>query len=143
MKKLFSDQAFLQMINLQFQVYGLNVLQNEIEPDLRTHLNPLADSNSIIIGRVNHIDEMQVVERIKITEDIEDIKKRLKLAKSESIQRDMEDAHIRKQFSEEMILGNFDYQRPKTIKENLKMKEDKKIRMKQEEEFFKYCQPKK
>jgi hypothetical protein len=52
---------------------------------------------------------MQVVQRIKITEDIDDIKKRLKLVKSESIQRDMDDAHIRKHYSEEMILGNFNY----------------------------------
>lgn len=44
------------MISEQFQVYGLNVLQNEIEPDLRSNINPLGDSNSIIIGRVNHID---------------------------------------------------------------------------------------
>lgn len=109
MKKIFSDQIFIKMISEQFQVYGLNVLQNEIEPDLRSNINPLGDSNSIIIGRVNHIDQIQIVKRIKLTEDIEDIKKKLKLVKSESIQRDMDDAHIRKHYSEEMILGNSNY----------------------------------
>jgi hypothetical protein len=49
------------MIGEQFQVYGFNVLQNEIEPDLRSFFNVVTDSNSIMVCRVNHIDEVEIV----------------------------------------------------------------------------------
>lgn len=53
----------------------------------------------------------------------------------------MEESNMVKQYQEEKR-GNFSYKRPKTVKENLKLKEDRKIRQQQEEEFFKACQPK-
>jgi hypothetical protein len=55
---------------------------------------------------------------------------------------EMEESHIVRQYNEERK-GNFNYQRPRTIKENIKMREDRRLRQQQEEEFFKSCQPKK
>jgi hypothetical protein len=43
---------------------------------------------------------------------------------------EMEEGNIIKQYQEEKR-GNFNYRRPRTIKENLKFKEDKKIRRQQ------------
>ena len=54
----------------------------------------------------------------------------------------MEESNIAKQFLEERK-GNFSFRRPRTVKESIKLKEDRKIRQQQEEEFFKACQPKK
>lgn len=99
------------------------------------------DSNSIIITRVNFLDEIQVMGRIRVSENTEDMKKKVKLIKSECIQADMEESHYARQYSEERK-GNYHYQRPRTIKENIKLKEDREIRRQQEEEFFKSCQPK-
>lgn len=53
----------------------------------------------------------------------------------------MEESNIVKQYQEERR-GNFGYRRPRTVKENLKLREDRKIRQQQEEEFFKACLPK-
>jgi hypothetical protein len=99
------------------------------------------DNNSIIITRVNFLDEIQVMGRIKVTDNTEDMKKKVKLIKSECIQADMEESHYARQYNEERM-GNYNYQRPKTIKENIKLKEDREIRRQQEQEFFKSCQPK-
>lgn len=82
-----------------------------------------------------------MVTRIKIDENLDDIRRQIKQAKSSCIQNELDESHILKQFHEE-LRGNFNYQRPKTIKESIKMREDKKLRRQQEEEFFKACQPK-
>ena len=70
---------------------------------------------------------------------MDDIKKKIKQAKSECIQNELDQSNIARQYVQE-LRGNFNYVRPKTIKENIKMREDKKLRRQQEEEYFKACQ---
>ena len=40
-------------------------------------------------------------------------------------------------------MGNYDYQKPMSLAEQRKLKEDREIRRKQEEEFFNAMKPKK
>jgi len=90
---------------------------------------------------VNNVDTINVITRISLNEPQDEIKKKLKQAKSSCIQSELDESNISKQFNEE-LRGNFNYQRPRTIKESIKLREDKKLRKQQEEEFFKACQPK-
>ena len=54
----------------------------------------------------------------------------------------MEEHHMKNRFNEERR-GNYDYQKPMSIAEQRKLKEDRMLRKKQEEEFFASMQPKK
>lgn len=72
---------------------------------------------------------------------MEVIKKKIKQSKSECIQSEMEESNIVKQYNEERR-GNYNYQRPKTTKEAIKYREDRKLRQQQEEEYMKSFQPK-
>ena len=93
-----------------------------------------------MVLRVNYLDEIETMGRVRIDAGKEAIKKELKKIKSECIQHELEDSLIHRQYQEE-LKGNFGYQRPKSIKENIKAREDRKLRKQQEEEFFKACQP--
>lgn len=138
---VFSDQHFSEKILCeQFRVFGFNILTYDMEVELRGLYEAERDANSIIVSRVNNVDEIEVVARIRLGEGVEELKKKLKLAKSECIQMEMEESHIVRQYNEERR-GNFNYQRPRTIKENIKMREDRRLRQQQEEEFFRSCQP--
>ena len=44
------------------------------------------DANSIVICRVNHLDNIEIVKRMNIFESLDDIKKKIKQSKSECIQ---------------------------------------------------------
>lgn len=112
-----------------------------MEEELKVFFNLERDINHFVVCRVNCVDEIEVLKRVPIAEPFDEIKRKLKQVKSECIQQEMEDRGIVAQYEQERI-GNFAYKRPRTVKENLKLKEDRQIRKQQEEEFFKACQPK-
>jgi hypothetical protein len=142
-KRKFSDEMFVeQVLNQQFKLFGISAFEYVLEDQLKVFFNFERDLNNFVVCRVNNIDEVEIMHRIAISEPYESIKNKLKLVKSECIQLEMEESNIAKQFQEERR-GNFTYKRPRTVKENLKLKEDRKIRQQQEEEFFKACLPKK
>ena len=53
----------------------------------------------------------------------------------------MEELHLERKYQEE-LKGNFDYQKPMSLAERRKLKEDREIRRKQEEEFYSGMQSK-
>ena len=141
-KRVFSDDLLIEkVISQQFKAYGINTKQYDLEPELKPFFNFERDANSIVICRVNHLDDINIVRRISLDDNVENIRKKIKQSKSSCIQNQLDQSNIVRQFTEE-LRGNFNYQRPRTIKENIKMREDKKLRRQQEEQFFKACQPK-
>ena len=121
------------MLNTQFQNFGLNTKQYDLEPFLKEFLNLNSDANSIIIFRISLIDEIVVVSKIPLNGlSIQEVKKKLKQVKSSCINIEMEELHHDKRFKEEQR-GNFDYQKPMSLAEQRKLKEDREIRRKQEE----------
>ena len=54
----------------------------------------------------------------------------------------MEQLHLEKRYQAQ-LMGNYDYQKPMSLAEQRKLKEDREIRRKQEEEFFNAMKPKK
>jgi len=48
------------------------------------------DANSIVICRVNNLDEINIVSRISLNDHIDEIKKKVKQAKSACIQNELD-----------------------------------------------------
>lgn len=127
----------MESLNVQFKSYGLNTKTYDLEACLKPFVNLQNDRNCLIICRIDITDEIKVMTKINlITTDLADIKKQIKQVKSQAIQKELDEMHLEKQYNEERR-GNFDYQRPKSIKENIKAREDKKLRRHQEEEYQK------
>ena len=55
--------------------------------------------NCIIICRVNLVDEIHIVTKIFLDDNLEDMKKRMKQAKSLCIQAELDDSNIAKQYN--------------------------------------------
>lgn len=105
-------------------------------------MNLKTDANTLLVFRVNVVDEIVLMTKIPLlTTSLDEVKKRLRQIKSNSINAEMEEMHYEKRYQEEMR-GNFDYQKPMSLAEQKKLKEDREIRRKQEEEFYAAMQPK-
>jgi len=54
------------MFNVQFRSYGLNTKDYELEPYLKQFIDLKNDSNSLIVFRINIIDEIILVSKIPL-----------------------------------------------------------------------------
>jgi hypothetical protein len=90
-KKFFSDDLLVEkIISEQFKVYGLSTRDYQLENELKPFFNFQRDANNMVICRVNHLDEINVVSRINLNDSMEDIRRRIKQAKSECIQNELD-----------------------------------------------------
>lgn len=54
------------MFNVQFRSYGLHTKEYELEPYLKQFIDMKNDSNSLIVFRINIIDEIILVSKIPL-----------------------------------------------------------------------------
>lgn len=68
LKKIFTDDPFVeQVLNQQFKVYGISALEYELEEELKLFFNLKRDANHFVVCRVNHLEEVEVMHRIKVS----------------------------------------------------------------------------
>lgn len=78
-----------------------------------------------MVFRINIIEEIIMVSKIPLGSTTpEEIKKKLKQVKHNCINLEMEESHHEKRYQAE-LMGNFDYQKPMSLAEQRKLKEDR------------------
>ena len=65
---IFNDPQLTEMLNVQFQNFGLDPSEYELEEDLRPFVNVKNDTNSFIVLRVNTFNEIEGLGKLKLTE---------------------------------------------------------------------------
>ena len=120
------------MLNVQFQNFGLDPSEYELEEDLKPFVDVKNDVNSFVVLRVNVFNEIEVLGKLKLaTMTADNIKKELKLMKNVCIQKEMDEVHLEKRYNQE-LMGNYNYVKPVSMSERRKIAEDRAIRKKQE-----------
>lgn len=115
----------MQIMNEQFQNYGLCTKDYALEEYLRPFIDLKTDANSLIVFRISIIDEITVMTKIPLNSvTVDEIKKKIKQIKSNCINMEMEELHLERKYQEE-LRGNFDYQKPMSLAERRKLKEDR------------------
>lgn len=58
-RKLFSDDLLIEkVISEQFKAFGINCKTYELEPELKPFFDLQRDANTIVLCRVNHLDNI-------------------------------------------------------------------------------------
>jgi hypothetical protein len=125
-----------------FKLYGLDPASRPLDKWLGPFISLPADLNSLLVLRVNCMDEVQTVARIRLAEGSpESVGKLVQRAKSDTIHREYDEAHLIKQHAL-IRKGAGAYRRPPSMQDRLKHREDARLRRQQDEEFMKACKPK-
>lgn len=114
--RIYSDEFFVEKtLQEQFYNFGVDIKNYVLEEPLRAFFDYERDRNCLVVCRVNFLDQIEVLDRLKLIETLPTIKERIKLAKHKNVQEDLTEAHLTKQYKEE-LQGNYDYVRPKNFK---------------------------